>query len=46
MIEPNHSQLSVERQCTLIDLPRSTFYHRAKPTSEYNALLMALIDEE
>ena len=36
--------LSVTRQCALLDLPRSTFYHVAKPVSEEELELMALID--
>jgi putative transposase len=28
MIEPHHPKLSVRRQCELLALPRSTYYHQ------------------
>jgi len=48
MIEPNHLQLSVSRQCELIGLPRSNYYRTTNPAaeSEENQLLMRRIDEE
>jgi putative transposase len=36
--------LPVTRQCALLDLPRSTFYHVPKPISDEELELMALID--
>ena len=36
--------LPVSRQCALLDLPRSTFYHVPKPVTEEELGLMALID--
>jgi putative transposase len=36
--------LPVTRQCELLDLPRSTFYHMPKPVSEEELELMKLID--
>jgi len=36
--------LSIIRQCELLDLPRSTFYHVSKPVSEADLALMKLID--
>jgi putative transposase len=36
--------LPVTRQCALLDLPRSTFYHVPKPVSDEEFELMALID--
>ena len=36
--------LPVTRQCALLDLPRSTFYHVPKPVPEEELALMALID--
>ena len=36
--------LPVRRQCALLDLPRSTFYHVAKPVSDKELALMTLID--
>jgi len=36
--------LSIIRQCELLDLPRSTFYHVSTPVSEADLELMKLID--
>jgi len=36
--------LPVTRQCALLKLPRSTFYHVPKPVSDEELELMALID--
>ncbi len=36
--------LPMTRQCALLDLPRSTFYHVPRPVSEEELELMALID--
>ena len=36
--------LPVTRQCELLDLPRSTFYHVPEPVSDEELELMALID--
>ncbi len=36
--------LPVTRQCALLDLPRSTFYHVPKPVSDEEFELMGLID--
>ena len=36
--------LSIIRQCELLDLPRSTFYHVPEPVSETDLALMKLID--
>ena len=36
--------LPVARQCTLLDLPRSTFYHTPKPVSDAELGLMQQID--
>jgi putative transposase len=47
-IEPDHPQLSIKRQCELIDLPRASYYREAgggEETAE-NLALMRLIDEE
>ena len=48
MIEPNHSKLSIKRQCELVSLPRSSYYRQpavGQETAE-NLALMRLIDEE
>ena len=45
MIEPDHPGISTARQCRLLGLPRSTYYHRAKPTPPDNLALMRKIDK-
>ena len=48
MIEPNHSKISIKRQCELVSLPRSSYYREpaaGQETAE-NLALMRLIDEE
>ena len=45
MIEAEHPGLSVKRQCELLELPRSTYYHRPEPESDENLALMQVIDE-
>jgi len=46
MIEPEHYQIPIYRQCELLDLSRSGFYYKPAVESEYNLLLMRLIDEQ
>lgn len=46
MIEPYHLQLSIRRQCELVDLPRSTLYYQPAEESAFNLHLMRLIDEQ
>jgi putative transposase len=46
MIEPNHPELSVRRQCELIGLNRSTLYYQPAMESPLNLQLMRLIDEQ
>lgn len=45
MIEAKHHGLSVKRQCELLELPRSTYYHRPEPESDENLALIRVIDE-
>ncbi|MCC5023404.1 MAG: IS3 family transposase [Candidatus Synoicihabitans palmerolidicus] len=45
MIETEHPKLSVARQCELLELPRSTYYHHPKPPKEADLALMKQIDE-
>jgi putative transposase len=45
MIEPDHPTLSVTRQCALLGLPRSSYYHQPQPESDENQRLMRVIDE-
>jgi len=46
MIEREHTELSVRRQCALIGLNRSSFYYQPGGESAYNLRLMRLLDEQ
>lgn len=46
MIDSKDPNLSVDRQCELIGLNRSTFYYQSQRNDSYNQLLMQRIDEE
>jgi putative transposase len=46
MIDPDHSQIPVQRQCELLGLPRSSYYYRPDRDDHYNVQLMHLIDEQ
>jgi putative transposase len=46
LIEPDHPQLSIVRQCELLDLARSSYYYEPVPISEEDLLLMRLLDEQ
>lgn len=46
LIEPDHPQISVARQCELVGLSRSSFYYRAQEESAENLYLMRLLDEQ
>jgi putative transposase len=46
MIEPEHPQLSVVRQCELVSISRSGFYHRPAGETPLNLDLMRLIDAQ
>lgn len=47
LIEPQHPDLSIARQCALIGLSRSSYYHiRCGIESEHNLAYMRLIDEQ
>ena len=45
MIEPNHPGLSIKTQCQLLDLPRSSYYYRARETAPEELIWMRRIDE-
>jgi putative transposase len=38
--------MSIEQQCALLDVPRSSWYYKPQSTSTYTELLMRLIDEQ
>ena len=44
MIEPENPQLSIVRQCKLVSISRSGFYHRPVGETSLNLELMRLID--
>jgi putative transposase len=44
MIDPEHPSLSVVRQCELVSISRSGFYHRPRGETQLNLELMRLID--
>ena len=46
MIEPDHPSLSVVRQCELVSISRSGFYHRPVGETPLNLELMRLIDAQ
>jgi putative transposase len=46
LIEPEHAELSVRRQCELLGLNRSNVYYDSAPESNENLALMRLIDEQ
>lgn len=46
LIEPSHPELSIRRQCDLVDLHRSYYYFRPATESQENLAIMRLIDEE
>ncbi|MBR9987620.1 MAG: IS3 family transposase, partial [Desulfosarcina sp.] len=45
MIDPLDRQLSVSRQCELIDISRSSYYYQPMPLSQEELELMRKIDE-
>ncbi len=45
-MEPDHPEMSIARQCELLDLPRASFYYEPQGESAENLLYMRLIDEE
>lgn len=48
MVEPEHQEIPISRQCVLIGLSRASYYYKPGTDSEeeYNLLLMRLIDEQ
>jgi putative transposase len=46
LIEPEHPDMSIARQCELLELARSSYYYQPMPESEENLLLMRLLDEQ
>ncbi len=46
MVQPDHPQLSIGRQCALVGLPRSSYYYEPATESAENLRLMRLLDEQ
>lgn len=46
LVEPEHESLSIVRQCSLLEISRSSYYYEPCPESAENLLLMRLIDEQ
>ena len=46
MIEPEHPQLSIVRQCELVSISRSGFYHQPAGETSLNLALMRLVDAQ
>ncbi len=46
LVEPDHPQLSVRRQCELLGLSRASLYYEPASESEENLRLMRLLDQE
>jgi putative transposase len=46
MVEPQHSVLSIRRQCGLLGLPRASYYYTPATESTLNLTLMRLLDEQ
>jgi putative transposase len=44
LVDHDHPELSVSRQCVLLGLPRSTLYYRSVPVRESTLRIMARID--
>ena len=45
MVETGHPDLSIVRQCELLELARPSYYYRQRPVNELNLGLMRKIDE-
>lgn len=46
MIEPQHPELSIRRQCELLGLNRASYYYQPATASQLNLTLLRLIDEQ
>ena len=46
LVEPDHPQLSVRRQCELLGLSRASLYYEPAAETAENLRLMRLIDQE
>ena len=46
MIDRQHNQLSLVRQCTLLDISRGSVYYQPTPTRTEDLELMSLMDRQ
>ena len=46
LVEPEHAQLSIVRQCELVSISRSSFYHRPVGETAETLALMRIIDAQ
>jgi putative transposase len=46
LIDTTHTEISIQQQCQLLGLARSSYYYQPKPPSDLNLLLMDLIDKQ
>ncbi len=46
LIEPEHPEISIVRQCELLGINRSSYYYEAAQESFYNEYLMRKLDEQ
>jgi hypothetical protein len=46
MIERDHEEIAIGRQCELLGLSRASYYYESQRDDGYNQLLMNLIDEQ
>src|ERR1017187_4983258 len=44
-IDPQHARLTIQQQCELLSLPRSTYYYQPRPESAEKLRLMRRLDE-
>lgn len=46
LIDPSQKNLSIQKQCDLLAVPRSSYYYEAIPETDYNLMLMREIDKQ
>ena len=46
MFRPGHPTLSIVRQCRLVSISRSSFYHVSRGETAWNLALMGMIDHQ
>ena len=44
-LDPEHPHLTVQQQCELLGVPRSTYYYQPRPESAENLRLLRRLDE-